>query len=224
MATASLNATVRTERGTGVARKLRQAGSVPAVIYGHGREPQSLALNTRDVEKLLSQHLGRQHGHRAHRRRASRPSTLIREIQRHPFKRNILHVDFQELVAGEKITVSIPLRFTGTAEGVRNSRRYSRGDDAPGAPPRRSVEHPGSHRRRRDAADDRPQLSTSATSSCPRASRSSTTPDATVCVCTAPKAAVEATPALKAKPRAGAPSRSSFARRRLRARTRPRAK
>ena len=47
--------------------------------------------------------------------------TLIREIQRHPVKRNIIHVDFQELVAGEQVTVSVPLRFTGTADGVRNS-------------------------------------------------------------------------------------------------------
>ena len=47
--------------------------------------------------------------------------TLIRELQRHPVKRNVIHVDFQELVAGEKVTVSVPLRFTGTADGVRNS-------------------------------------------------------------------------------------------------------
>ena len=120
MATVSLGAQARTERGTGVARKLRQAGQVPAVIYGHGREPQSLALVTRDIDKLLTQ--------------VSAASTvieltvgdmtaktLIREIQRHPFKRHILHVDFQELVAGEKVTVSVPLRFIGVAEGVRNS-------------------------------------------------------------------------------------------------------
>ena len=120
MATASLNASARSDRGTGVARKLRQAGQVPAVIYGHGREPQSLALVTRDIDKLLTQ--------------VSAASTvieltvgdmtaktLIREIQRHPFKRHILHVDFQELVAGEKVTVSVPLRFIGVAEGVRNS-------------------------------------------------------------------------------------------------------
>ena len=43
MATASLNASIRNDRGTGVARKLRQSGNVPAIIYGHGREPQSLA-------------------------------------------------------------------------------------------------------------------------------------------------------------------------------------
>lgn len=120
MATASLNASVRTEKGTGVARKLRQAGSVPAVVYGHGREAQSLTINTREVDKLLQQHSAGStvielnvEGKVA--------KTLIREIQRHPFKRNIVHIDFQELVAGEKITVSIPLRFTGTADGVRNS-------------------------------------------------------------------------------------------------------
>jgi large subunit ribosomal protein L25 len=120
MATASLNATIRNERGTGVARKLRQSGQVPAVIYGHGRDPQSLAINTREVERLLGTisagstvielNVG-----------GSTARTLIREIQRHPFKRSIVHIDFQELVAGEKVTVSVPLRFTGTAEGVRNS-------------------------------------------------------------------------------------------------------
>ena len=44
--------------------------------------------------------------------------TLIRELQRDPLKRNVLHIDFQELVAGEKVNVSVPLRFVGTPEGV----------------------------------------------------------------------------------------------------------
>jgi large subunit ribosomal protein L25 len=47
--------------------------------------------------------------------------TLIREIQRHPFKRQILHIDFQELVAGEKVTVNVPVVLVGTPAGVRNS-------------------------------------------------------------------------------------------------------
>lgn len=120
MATASLNASPRSETGTGVARKLRQAGNIPAVIYGHGREPQSLTINSREVERLLSSISAAStvielslDGRTAR--------TLIREIQRHPVKRNIIHLDFQELVAGEKVTVSVPLRFTGTADGVRNS-------------------------------------------------------------------------------------------------------
>jgi large subunit ribosomal protein L25 len=120
MATVSLCAKARSTIGTGNARKLRQGGEVPAVIYGHSREAQSLSLNTRDLEKLLSQIAGTStvveltvDGKLAR--------TLIREVQRHPFKRQIIHVDFQELVAGEKVTLRVPLRFHGTAVGVRES-------------------------------------------------------------------------------------------------------
>lgn len=120
MATASLNATLRNDRGTGGARKLRQAGQVPGVIYGHGREPQSLAVNNREVERLLGT-ISAGSTVIELNMEGTTARTLIREIQRHPFKRSILHIDFQELVAGEKVTVSVPLRFTGVAEGVRNS-------------------------------------------------------------------------------------------------------
>ena len=58
MATVSLSAKPRDTIGKGNARKLRQTGEVPAVIYGHSREPQSLSLNTRDIEKLLTQIAG----------------------------------------------------------------------------------------------------------------------------------------------------------------------
>ena len=120
MATASLNASLRSERGTGVARKLRQSGQVPAIIYGHGREPQPLAINTREVERLLGS-ISAGSTVIELNMDGTTARTLIREIQRHPFKRSIVHIDFQELVAGEKVTVSVPLRFTGTADGVRNS-------------------------------------------------------------------------------------------------------
>src|SRR4029078_3931941 len=120
MATASLNASIRNDRGTGVARKLRQSGNVPAIIYGHVREPQSLAINTREVERVLGT-MCRGVTVIELNMDGTTARTLIREIQRHPFKRSILHIDFQELVAGEKVTVSVPLRFTGTADGVRNS-------------------------------------------------------------------------------------------------------
>jgi large subunit ribosomal protein L25 len=118
MATASLSAKVRTETGKGVNRKLRAAGEVPGVIYGHGREPQSLTINAREFGRL------------AERIRITSTvielsldgkvaKTLIRELQRNPLDRQVLHVDFQELVAGEKVNVSVPLRFTGTAKGVK---------------------------------------------------------------------------------------------------------
>jgi large subunit ribosomal protein L25 len=120
MATVSLAAKARGTLGTGNARKLRQAGEVPAVIYGHSRDAQALTINSREIEKLLQQIAGTStvieltvDGKVAR--------TLIREIQRHPFKRSVLHVDFQELVAGEKVTLRVPLRFHGTPVGVRES-------------------------------------------------------------------------------------------------------
>ena len=120
MASASLSAEARSDTGKGVARKLRAAGRVPGVVYGHAREAQPLSLVTRDLEKLLSSistgstvvelTLG-----------SAVTKTLIREVQRHPFKKQILHVDFQELVAGEKVIVDLPLVYVGVPEGVRLS-------------------------------------------------------------------------------------------------------
>lgn len=118
MATASITAQGRTAAGKGAARKARQAGQVPAVVYGHGREPQPLSLPARELEKLLTQVPAESTVFElAIDGRTAR--TLIREIQRHPVKRHLVHVDFQELVAGEKVTVNVPIRFVGTPEGVR---------------------------------------------------------------------------------------------------------
>lgn len=119
MATAAnLNAQVRTETGKGAARKIRQAGDFPAVIYGHGREPQSLRLNARETDKLLSRiSTGATVIELNIDGKVAR--TLIREVQRHPFKRTIVHIDFQELVAGETISVRCPIVYIGTPEGVR---------------------------------------------------------------------------------------------------------
>ena len=118
MATARLGASARTTGGKGAARALRREGRVPAVIYGHGREPQSLSVNTRELERLLGQiAAGSTVIELDLDGRGAR--TLIREIQRHPVKRFIMHVDFQELVAGERVTVRVPLHYVGTPEGVR---------------------------------------------------------------------------------------------------------
>jgi large subunit ribosomal protein L25 len=118
MASAQLSASARENGGKGVARKLRSAGRVPAIVYGHGREPQSLSINTRELERLLD-HIAAESTVIDLDIDGKGARTLIREIQRHPFKRQILHVDFQELVAGEKISVSVPIVLVGVPDGVR---------------------------------------------------------------------------------------------------------
>jgi large subunit ribosomal protein L25 len=120
MATEVLIAHPRTETGKGAARKLRAAKQVPGVVYGHKRQPQSLALDARDLQKMLDR-VSSDTTVFELRIDGGTARTLIRDIQRHPFKREILHIDFQELVAGELVTVDIPLVLVGTPLGVRLS-------------------------------------------------------------------------------------------------------
>lgn len=119
MASASFSATHRSATGKGVARKLRAAGEVPAVIYGHNREPKALTLNGHEFQLLLEKVPYQSTVIELAIEGVPMARTLIREIQRHPFKKQIIHVDFQELVAGEKVLVKVPIHLVGTPEGVR---------------------------------------------------------------------------------------------------------
>ena len=191
MATASLKATVRDDAGTGVARKLRQSGNIPAIIYGHGREPQKLLLPEREVERLLGTISAASTVIELAVDGAT-SRTLIREIQRHPVKRNILHIDFQQLVAGEKVTVSVRIRFTGTADGVRNSGGILA-----------ETMHELSVRCDPSLIPDHVEVDVTPLTighsihvsdlSLPEGVQSLDDPGATVCVCTAPAAAIEET-------------------------------
>jgi large subunit ribosomal protein L25 len=97
---------------------MRRSGRVPGVVYGHARAPQSLALDNHELGRLL-EHISAENTVVELIIDGKSSRTLIREIQRHPFRRQVLHVDFQELVAGEKVTVRIPIVLVGTAAGVR---------------------------------------------------------------------------------------------------------
>jgi large subunit ribosomal protein L25 len=118
MATATLTATPRSDVGKGAARKLRAANRVPAVIYGHHRDPQPLAIDGKELEILLDR-VAAETTVIELSVDGAMARTLIREIQRHPYRRTILHVDFQELVAGERVTVALPVVLVGNAPGVR---------------------------------------------------------------------------------------------------------
>lgn len=119
MATASLSASTRKGTGKGVARKLRAAGKVPGVVYGHAREPLSLELDNRELTRLLERIAAASTVIDLSIDGTAR-KTLIREIQRHPLNPGIVHIDFLELVAGEKVTVALRIAFEGTPVGVRS--------------------------------------------------------------------------------------------------------
>jgi large subunit ribosomal protein L25 len=117
--TVQLEATNRTPGRKKGAKALRNAGQVPAVIYGHGRDPQPLQVAAIELLKLLEK-ISPESTIVEVTVGGAKTKTLIREIQRHPIRQGILHVDFLEIHAGEKLRLEIPVHLVGTAEGVRN--------------------------------------------------------------------------------------------------------
>jgi large subunit ribosomal protein L25 len=116
----SLAASLRTETGKGPARQARFRGQVPAVIYGHGRTAQSLTVEAKALEQALT---GVEPASTIIELAldGKKTKTLIREIQRHPIRPDIIHVDFYEIHAEEKVTLKVPVHLVGAPDGVRNA-------------------------------------------------------------------------------------------------------
>jgi large subunit ribosomal protein L25 len=115
-----VEAEVRHEIGKGASRRLRREEKVPAVIYGGGKQAVSLTLEHKKIAKALEVEAFYSHiltlktGTESER-------VILKDVQRHPFKPRITHVDFQRVRADEKLHMHIPLHFHGgeTAPGVK---------------------------------------------------------------------------------------------------------
>ena len=121
MESVQLAATLRTTTGKGVARSLRREGRVPAVIYGHGREPQALAVDHAAINRVLDVIGGETVLLDVSVDGAAPVKAIVREVQRNPVRRSdVIHLDLYAVVADEPIVVDVPVHIVGTADGVRN--------------------------------------------------------------------------------------------------------
>ena len=118
-----LQAQMRSVLGRNAVKKIKATGLVPAVIYGANQETQPLSVSAREINNLLaravSEHvlvdLEISGGDQVQNRLA-----LIQEVQHHPLRRNILHVDFHAVREDEKIHAEIPVETLGEPAGVKN--------------------------------------------------------------------------------------------------------
>jgi large subunit ribosomal protein L25 len=101
---------VRAELGRGRARRLRQAGQVPAVLYGGGAAPLGLALNHNKVMKALENEATYSHILTL-RFDGKEETAILKDLQRHPSRPIIMHMDFQRVSESQKIRVHVPLHF-----------------------------------------------------------------------------------------------------------------
>ena len=109
-----LVAEFRETQGKGASRRLRHAGKVPAIIYGGHLEARAVTLshqkllimldNERFYSTIISLKIGEQ-----------TQAAILKDVQRHPYKNAVLHIDFQRVEENEKIRISIPLHFKGEA-------------------------------------------------------------------------------------------------------------
>jgi len=118
--TVDLIAEFREDAGKGASRRLRREGKVPAIIYGGGRPPRSLAfdanavLHSMEQEAFFSSVLTVKVGDKERQ-------AILKDVQMHPAKRQVLHLDLQRIVADEKIRMDVPIHLANEdlAPGVK---------------------------------------------------------------------------------------------------------
>lgn len=117
----TLKALARDKSGKGVARKLRAAGKIPAVVYGKDEKPVSIEMEYNNFHLAMKEAAGEKllinlniDG------TDSKKKAIIKEIQRDPVDGQLLHIDFLHISMTEKIKVTVPIVLEGIAEGVKN--------------------------------------------------------------------------------------------------------
>lgn len=121
-----IEATLRSDKGKGASRRLRREEKVPGVVYGGGKEPASLTMAHKELSKSL-----KNEGFYSHILTLSvdgqAEKVVLKDLQRHPFKPLIMHVDFQRVRPDEKLYMHVPLHYLNEdkAPGVKEGGNIS---------------------------------------------------------------------------------------------------
>ena len=115
-----LNAEPRSDTGKGASRRLRRAGKVPAIIYGGDMAPEALTLSHNEVLRNLEHEAFYSHILTV-RSGGNEMQAILRDLQRHPSKAIVMHMDLQRVIATEKLWTNVPIHIVGenVAPGVK---------------------------------------------------------------------------------------------------------
>lgn len=109
----------RTHSGTGGAKAARRAGMVPGVLYGHNALPLPIAIDAKELAELLHAG-GRTHLLSISIDGSATDTALVKELQRHPITRAVIHADLQRVSATEEVPATLAVHTVGIADGVKN--------------------------------------------------------------------------------------------------------
>ncbi|NUN15126.1 MAG: 50S ribosomal protein L25 [Myxococcales bacterium] len=113
METMKLEATARTDIGSAKSRRLRVAGTVPAVVYGYRAETKHISVVPKAVIAVLGTRRGTNQLVELQIDGKPGPRCIIREVQVHPVRRTLLHVDFCEVSESRPVTINVPIEIIG---------------------------------------------------------------------------------------------------------------
>ncbi len=113
-------ATVRKDTGSAESRRLRSSGSIPAIVYGLGMEPKSVYIDAREFNNALKTEAGSNVILNLSIGKKDTVTALPREIQRHPYKDQIVHVDLIQVDLTQTVEANVSLNFTGIPIGVKD--------------------------------------------------------------------------------------------------------
>jgi large subunit ribosomal protein L25 len=123
----TLKADIRDEIGKEAGSRLRKSGTIPAIVYKRAEKAVSIAVDKKDLFSVLHTSAGENviitlevSSRENSKTPAAGKTVIIKEVQYHPIKGEVLHVDFQEISLTEKITVEIPLETKGEPIGVKS--------------------------------------------------------------------------------------------------------
>ena len=115
-----LKANIRKATGNGPARRLRQEGKMPAVLYGNKTENILLSLNSKDIQTALKKSGGSQAFFNLILDEGSKKTVMLKELQRHPINSVYLHADLYEIDINRKIKTTIPVKIKGKSKGIED--------------------------------------------------------------------------------------------------------
>jgi large subunit ribosomal protein L25 len=104
-------------QGKGASRRLRREGKVPGILYGAHKEPVAITLDHNELWKQLAHEAFYSHVHTLHLDGASE-RVVLKDLQRHPFQMQVMHIDLQRVAEDERIAMRVPLHFLNEASSV----------------------------------------------------------------------------------------------------------
>jgi large subunit ribosomal protein L25 len=116
-----ISAEIRNDLGTANVRKIRKQGRVPGIVYGADKTPSPVTFDKLELARMLRN----EHSIINVTIAGEEQQSVVKSVQVHPLTGDLLHIDFMRVVAGQELTITVPVNIIGTAVGIKSGGIFS---------------------------------------------------------------------------------------------------